>query len=205
MYLPAGYWYDVKDGSKWSGATTVSVATPLEKTPVFQRGGSIVPRQTRLRRCRCEPRSHALSARVGARALTTLPSPPPHPSKMMAADPYTLVVALDEAGKAEGELYMDDGETQDYQRGHYRLRRFSFADRVLRCSAAAPAKQFASGNTVERVVIYGLASAPREAKVTDSKGASTTVPVLWDDASSTATVRKPDVPVAYDFTIEILS
>lgn len=55
--------------------------------PVFQRGGSIIPRKDRVRRA----------------------------STLMREDPYTLVVALDTDRKAQGTLYIDDEHTFDYR------------------------------------------------------------------------------------------
>ena len=50
---------------------------------MFQRGGTIIPTLQRVRRS----------------------------TKIMMNDPYTLIVALDENGKAKGHLYMDDGQS----------------------------------------------------------------------------------------------
>ena len=58
-------------------------ATLDEPTPVFQRGGTIIPTLQRVRRS----------------------------TKIMMNDPYTLIVALDADGKAKGHLYMDDGQS----------------------------------------------------------------------------------------------
>uniref|UniRef100_A0A673H4K3 Integrator complex subunit 5-like n=1 Tax=Sinocyclocheilus rhinocerous TaxID=307959 RepID=A0A673H4K3_9TELE len=56
------------------------------KIPVFQRGGSIIPRKDRVRRS----------------------------SACMENDPYTLYVALSPKKFAEGELYIDDGHSLNY-------------------------------------------------------------------------------------------
>jgi hypothetical protein len=84
VYLPAGtLWYDFLSASHAAVRGTggfVDVASPLEVTPSFQRGGSIVPLKLRVRRC----------------------------SALMKEDPLTLQVALDEAGQAEGSVYTDD-------------------------------------------------------------------------------------------------
>lgn len=55
--------------------------------PVYQRGGSIIPRKDRVRRA----------------------------SSLMREDPYTLVVALNTEGKAQGTLYIDDEHTFEYR------------------------------------------------------------------------------------------
>ena len=46
-------------------------------------------------------------------------------------DPYTLVVALDSKGCAEGDLYVDDGKSFAFERG-------VFAHRHFRCCPAVP-------------------------------------------------------------------
>jgi hypothetical protein len=42
----------------------------------------------------------------------------------MVHDPFTLVVALDAAGKAEGDLYLDDGHSFAFTQGTYLHRRW---------------------------------------------------------------------------------
>ena len=37
----------------------------------------------------------------------------------MVKDPFTLVVALDESGNAEGDLYLDDGHSFAFTKGAY--------------------------------------------------------------------------------------
>lgn len=51
VYLPGVEgWFGVRDGSAHPSPGAVTVAAPLGTIPVFQRGGSILPRQMRLRR-----------------------------------------------------------------------------------------------------------------------------------------------------------
>lgn len=45
----------------------------------------------------------------------------------MRYDPYTLIITLGPQGTAEGELYIDDGESYEYQDGAYIHRRFVFS------------------------------------------------------------------------------
>ena len=59
----------------------------MESVPTFVRGGFIVSRRDRPRRG----------------------------TKAQAADPVTLVVAPDARGRAAGELYLDDGETDAHE------------------------------------------------------------------------------------------
>jgi alpha 1,3-glucosidase len=37
----------------------------------------------------------------------------------MARDPFTLIVALDDKGRARGDLYVDDGRSFAFLRGQY--------------------------------------------------------------------------------------
>ena len=53
VYLPGGEkarWFDTEDHTEYAGGKTHSVAAPIDKVPVFQRGGSIIPKQMRVRR-----------------------------------------------------------------------------------------------------------------------------------------------------------
>ncbi|EEQ89263.1 alpha 1,3-glucosidase [Blastomyces dermatitidis ER-3] len=97
-------YYDYFDYTVYQGAgKRHTVQAPLEKIPLLMQGGHIIPRKDRPRRS----------------------------SELMKWDPYTLVVTLDKNGQAEGTLYVDDGETFDYQNGAYIHRRFTFSESSL--------------------------------------------------------------------------
>lgn len=97
-------YFDYFDYTIYQGAgKRHTVPAPLEKIPLLMQGGHIIPRKDRPRRS----------------------------SGLMKWDPYTLVVALDKNGKADGTIYIDDGETFDYESGAYIHRRFSFQDSTL--------------------------------------------------------------------------
>jgi mannosyl-oligosaccharide alpha-1,3-glucosidase len=72
------------------------VPAELHQIPLLIRGGSIVPSRERPRRS----------------------------STSMKQDPFTLRVALGKDSTARGELYLDDGETYDHQKGHFVWREF---------------------------------------------------------------------------------
>jgi alpha-glucosidase (family GH31 glycosyl hydrolase) len=88
-------WYDYETGKTYGDAPYHTIDTPLAKMPVFQRGGSVLVRKDRPRRS----------------------------TTQMKDDPYTLVVALNANGAADGELYVDDGKSYDYQTKNAYLRR----------------------------------------------------------------------------------
>ncbi|KAJ3152518.1 hypothetical protein HDU89_001207 [Geranomyces variabilis] len=148
VYLPSSsVWYDYETFEKASPSSSsgiVTVKTPLEKIPIFLRGGNIIPRRERVRRS----------------------------SSLMQRDPYTLWVALDGESKAIGRLYADDGHSYDYQKGDFIDSEFTFSAGVLRSrtintpnldSAAIKAL----GCRVERIVLVGLKAAPRRAVFAD--------------------------------------
>ncbi len=45
VYLPRGDWYDYWNDRRYTGPTRVTVEAPLDRIPVFARGGAIVPTQ----------------------------------------------------------------------------------------------------------------------------------------------------------------
>ena len=89
-------YYDYFDYTVHRGPGSKTLAAPLDKTPVLMQGGHVIPRRDRFRRS----------------------------SGLMRWDPFTLVVALDKQGHAEGTLYVDDGDSFEYEEGAYIHRRF---------------------------------------------------------------------------------
>lgn len=97
-------YYDYFDFTVYQGAgKTHTMAAPLDKIPILMQGGHIIPRKDRPRRS----------------------------TGLMKWDPYTLVIVLDKNGEAEGSLYVDDGETFDFESGAYIHRRFTFSGSTL--------------------------------------------------------------------------
>ncbi|HEV2351967.1 MAG TPA: glycoside hydrolase family 31 protein [Terriglobia bacterium] len=45
VYLPRGVWYDFWTDRRYSGPASITVEAPLERVPLFVRGGAIVPTQ----------------------------------------------------------------------------------------------------------------------------------------------------------------
>lgn len=176
VYFPGTEsWYDVVTYATYKGLSTTTVDAPIEKIPVYQRGGSILPRKMRLRRS----------------------------SAMMAHDPYTLVVAPDSTGKASGELYMDDERTFAFKRGVFCLRRFAFVSGVLTSGEADASGSWRPENTLERVVVLGVASAPTSVSLSTAAEAARELSFEYDSATKSLTIRKPDVLVGADWSIKI--
>jgi len=178
VYLPEGIWFDYVTGASLQGGQEHSVASPLDKIPVFQRGGSIIPRKNRVRRC----------------------------SKLMAHDPYSLYVAPSAAGEASGLLYLDEEDSFNYRDGQYRIRKFSYKQTESGATLTSSSvldkgnRQYERPNVVERVVISGMKQEPTIIRIKD--GAELTF--YYSSAQQQVTVRKPWVKVVDDWILEFV-
>jgi alpha-glucosidase len=108
VYLPKGRWYDY-----WSGEAIDSrgdltlVNAPLDRLPLYVRGGSIVPSTTSMQH-------------VGEKPW----------------DPIRFDIYPDEANAASGSLYEDDGHTPEYKAGAFRRTGIAWRDGEIHLSAA---------------------------------------------------------------------
>ncbi|EJD46904.1 alpha-glucosidase [Auricularia subglabra TFB-10046 SS5] len=182
------------------GKKHVTVPAELHQLPLFIRGGSIVPTRERPRRA----------------------------SPLMKRDPFTLTVALDRDGKAQGELYLDDGESYAFQQGALVWRAFEFANGKLSSrdlvkahpSQAVDGVQLATYDPatnayaqsikdvrVEKVVVLGLKSKPKSVK-TSSRA---TLEFQWTDgvaasasqegSASKLIIKDPKARIVEDWSI----
>jgi len=176
VYLPGSEpWYDVVSLETFgSGAPSyITVSAPLDKIPVFQRGGSIVPRQERPRRS----------------------------TTQMVHDPYTLVVALDSRGSADGELYVDDFRTFNYQRSsEFVHRRFTYDNNVLE-SLPAHQTQFQVDNVIERITIVGLKRLPTKV-VLRQDGAESSLD-FSSPTHNSIIIRQPNAAVSKNWRLTL--
>jgi mannosyl-oligosaccharide alpha-1,3-glucosidase len=96
-------WYDIDDYRKYKKVGFESIRVNQSKIPVYQRGGTIIPKKETIRSA----------------------------STFMRDDPYTLIVAVDGEKYAKGTLYMDDEKSFEYRKGKYLYIEFEFKDGVL--------------------------------------------------------------------------
>lgn len=146
---------------------TITVSAALDELPVFIRGGSIIPTRERPRRA----------------------------STAMKRDPFTLRVALSKSGTARGELYLDDGESYNHEKGQLIWRQFT-ADKTAAKKVKKPLLKISSRDMashepdavvdgvalkdytpdnafaesikdvrVERIVVAGLSKKPKSIKI----------------------------------------
>ncbi|CAL4170720.1 unnamed protein product, partial [Meganyctiphanes norvegica] len=179
VYFPAGLWYDVQDWNVINGPASVTVNAPREKIPVYQHGGTIVSRKDRIRRA----------------------------SSLMRDDPYTLYVALDASGSAQGTLYIDDEHTFDYRKGKFLYLKLKFENGVLQSSKLDPNGTYKTKSWLERVVIVGIKNKPSKISLNTASGGIKSMESVFEDGSgdivSTLVIRKPAVNMGEEFSITI--
>ena len=150
----------------------LEVDSPIDKIPVFQRGGSIITRKLRLRRS----------------------------TMLMKTDPYTLYVALDAIGQAVGHLYMDDEETFSYRKhDEFAIANitadFSSGNAYIQNDVSVGSgweeqvSNLADDRLIERIVILGLKKAPKAVKWNGSD-----LQFRHEAKTDVVVVRKPDLP-----------
>lgn len=179
VYLPGegALWYDYATGAPQQVAE-LNVAVNLESIPVFQRGGSIVPRWDRPRRS----------------------------SFAQSTDPMTLVVAPDRSGSALGTVFLDDGHSRAWEHGHYLQRVFSFDGRILsnRPGAFSPARAPVDmeSHMVERMVLRGVRRPPSVVRLMISGLEPEPLRFVHDAASQTLVVRIM-APLAIEWDVQL--
>ncbi|XP_064827843.1 neutral alpha-glucosidase AB-like isoform X1 [Oncorhynchus masou masou] len=176
-YLPGNgeVWYDVHTFQRHAGAQNLSIPVTMSSIPVFQRGGSIICRKNRVRRS----------------------------SSCMENDPYTLYVALDSQGNAEGEIYIDDGHTFKHKTDKQFIhRRLSYTANSLSSSDLSPDSQFPTASWVEQVNILG-AQKPDAVTLTATDGGESSVEFEFDPDTAVLTLRKPGVNAGVNWTLHL--
>ena len=169
----------------------MQVKVDLESIPVFLRGGHIIPRKERARRSTAQ----------------------------MAKDPFTLWIALNSSGSAQGDLYIDDGHSFAYQRGSYLHRQFTFSKGYLTnvaaddSSSVIPIKagKLSLPNTIERIVVLGLEHSRSGWKALYKGAAGQHIDVEVGPLSRAAglpdtavVIRKPDLPVEQNWSLQLV-
>ncbi|XP_062332050.1 neutral alpha-glucosidase AB isoform X3 [Osmerus eperlanus] len=174
-YLPGKgeVWFDVHTFQKHNGEQNLYIPVTISSIPVFQRGGSIIPRKARVRRS----------------------------SSCMERDPYTLYVALSPQRTAQGELYIDDGHTFNFEKKkEFIHRRLSFANNKLSSSNLAPDALFSTPSWVERILILG-ASKPSKVILKTADGKESQLEFDFDASMSVLSLRKPGMNAGEDWTV----
>lgn len=143
------FWYDVNDYRKISKAGFETVAVNSYKIPVYQRGGTILPKKERIRRS----------------------------AVLMSDDPFTIIICLDKNGEAKGTLYNDDEKSYAYQKGSYNYLELSYKNDVI-SSKSLDQTSYPTKTWIERIVVAGSVKTPKSATLNIAGVASVQLEVL---------------------------
>ncbi|XP_065684890.1 neutral alpha-glucosidase AB isoform X2 [Hydra vulgaris] len=135
-------WYDIDTFKEISNSKLfVYVSTPLNKIPVFLRGGSVVPIKERIRSC----------------------------SAKMENDPLTLVVCIGSVNSkilSQGLIYVDDGRSTEHEQDQYAL--FTCSMKISKASKyyikwkkIEGSETFKSHVSIERIIVLGAPAPTR--------------------------------------------
>lgn len=144
-------WYDIDDYSITSSTSeTKTITVDAKKTPVYQRGGTILPRKETIRKA----------------------------SAYMKNDPITLFVAVDNNKQASGTLFIDDEESYEYRNGNYLYLNLSFANDILTNKFIDDYATYNTIVELERVVVAGLSKIPSYATLKLSDGTTSRLEII---------------------------
>ncbi|XP_043284600.1 lysosomal alpha-glucosidase-like isoform X2 [Venturia canescens] len=163
-YVPKGTWYDFYEKKRiLSRGENYTLEAPLDTIPLLVRGGYILPAQT-----------------------------PSKTTTESRENPFELLIASDDLGLAEGELYWDDGDSLDAtEKKNYRWLRFNLVNRTVSCIQAKPGK-YAGKMTLGKVEVLGVVEPVTEVFVNDKK-----TRFIYDEARSYLTVQDLEVDLAH--------
>jgi alpha-glucosidase len=139
IYLPEGEWHDLHTGARYAGKRTVVVETPLERLPVFVKGGQILCMQSVVQSAKERP-SEVLTVRLYAGAQGS-----------------------------EFVYYEDDGESYGYEKGEYFRRNIAFDPQAKTLKFSAVEGKRASKFTQIRLVFHGFDAVPKDITLNGKK------------------------------------
>ena len=175
VYFPGSdkdQWLDLEQNKFFAGGSSHAFPVTLATFPFFQRSGSIIPKRERIRR---------------SAALTL-------------DDPLSLDVVLDPTtNEADGQLYLDDGNTLDYTRNQYLLTSFKYSHGHL--TNKITSGQLKTDVWLERVYVRKINWKPTKVKVT--VGETSTQLQFKFVNEDTLIIRKPGVKMSDEWVISI--
>ncbi|GMS94338.1 hypothetical protein PENTCL1PPCAC_16513, partial [Pristionchus entomophagus] len=173
-------WFDYHTGaSRAPGVHTIAAPLYDAPTPVWQRGGTIVPTWQRIRRS----------------------------AWLMCADPITLLVALDANSEANGTVYMDDSKTHAYREGQQFVEatmEYKSTSSVTSTLNSKSVGKFEAKNRIEKIEIRGVHSAATSVTLkVDGEADQSLGGWKYDAKMQTLSIRKPSVLITRTYSIDI--
>jgi alpha-glucosidase len=147
VYLPEGTWYDFFTGKKYDGKQEIPVECPVDKLPVFAKGGSFIPMQPVVQN-------------------TSEKSP----------DTINLHIYYGNESSAF-VYYEDDGITYNYEKGSSLTRTFRFDPAGNQCVIEAPEGAYTSRFTKIALILHGFADLKQKMKVNGNKAGVQTLTI----------------------------
>ncbi|XP_043279145.1 neutral alpha-glucosidase AB isoform X2 [Venturia canescens] len=179
VYFPGDgkvVWYDVDTMQSHKTPGLVTIPVTLYKIPVYQRGGSIVPRKMRIRRS----------------------------TVLMKDDPYTLVVIAGNDGTANGTLYIDDEVSFKYRHDEYLYLQLTFDGHNLTSKFINKKAIYETKSWLERVDIANPPQGVKSAVLNSSKMGKVLLEAKYNPNNNVLTLRKPAVNMGEEWTIELV-
>jgi mannosyl-oligosaccharide alpha-1,3-glucosidase len=147
----------------------------------------------------------------------------------MRKDPFTLTIALDKSGSAKGDLYLDDGETYQHEKGEIVWRGFqatksgrkglkiSSVDLAQQQPNAAvdnvalanvyqdrnPYAESISEVKVERIVVLGLEAKPKKVKIEGVERNDWVFEAATGSKAAVLTIKNPGVKIVKSWDISV--
>lgn len=159
--IPPGVWYDWYTYKAVEGKSSVTLDAPLTHIPIHVRGGAIIPLKT-----------------------------PAYLITDTYKSPYSLLIALDNKGRASGRLYIDDGHSLE-QEGTSDIT-FDYHNGVLKARGTF---DYAHAEKLDTIKIIGCTD---ELKTANHKGNKFHVS---QDEQGAAVVQGLDIDLDSKFTI----
>ena len=182
MMLAPGIYYDLQTLKSLvvDKLDTVHVEAPLDKLPAFIEGGHMLFKKEVYRRS----------------------------TKLMVNDPYTIVIAPSQSsGSASGKLYVDDGETFEYEGGNYLETIFTLSNNAVLENALV--HEPSNSKTLGNMYIHKIVIATDGNNMKVGKTAKITIgsevrdaPVEFEDETKTAVIRDARIKIDESWKIE---
>ncbi|KAJ8289632.1 hypothetical protein GJAV_G00003540 [Gymnothorax javanicus] len=186
-------WYDVSSAQIFSGGASVRLPVTLDTVPLFQRGGTVVCRRTEAGSCTADQLKLPFSLTV---ALD---------SEARNSDLCDCCeITVNTCGCAEGELYLDDGHSFNFQKKRqFVLRKFSAKMcRLINCCADNRG-QYDAECSVQSISFLGVKKKPSAVTVEISGHEKDCTEVQYQAERHLLAVGGLDLDVGKDWEIRI--
>lgn len=118
----------------------------------------------------------------------------------MADDPYSLIVALDKHNKAQGSIYIDDGETYDYKNNKFIYAKITYESGAITYSFVNENASYPTRSWVERIIIAGIKTPPKTAKLSQGDK-QVALQMTLHKGNDVLVIRKPGANMAQPWKI----